>query len=213
MALLKGNKTKIKGHLLAFEELKVAIADENKGLKREVEKLKNRILDIEGKYKKLIEANKKEKQNLERVTEIEEKLKESVCSAQLPAEQEEIIQRVKGDQLINTEEIKKNKELINKVRIELETKQEKLLSSSDEFHEKKLENIISDFQKEITTTIKDQIKEAINEAFQGKKMMDLVNDCVLNLNNKESIQETKCKPVVICQLAKFVYDSFKRITQ
>ena len=28
-----------------------------------------------------------------------------------------------------------------------------------------------------------------------EKMMDLVNDCVLNLNNKENIQETKCKPV------------------
>ena len=26
-------------------------------------------------------------------------------------------------------------------------------------------------------------------------MMDLVNDCVLNLNNEENIQETKCKPV------------------
>ena len=89
---------------------------------------------------------------MERITEIEEKLKESVCYAQLPAEQEEIIQRIKGDQLINTEEIKKNKELINKVRIELETKQEKLLSSSDEFHEEKLENIKSDFQKEITIT-------------------------------------------------------------
>ena len=132
---------------------------------------------------------------MERISEIEEKLKESVCSAQLPAEQKEIIQRVKGDQLINTEEIKKNKELINKVRIELETKQENLLSSSDEFHEKKLENIKSDFQKEITTTKNNQIKEAINEAFQGKKMVDLVNDCVLNLNNKESIQETKYKPV------------------
>ena len=69
------------------------------------------------------------------------------------------------------------------------------LSSSDEFHEKKLENIKSDIQKEITTIMKDQIKEAINEAFQGKKMMGLVNDCVLNLNNKESIQETECKPV------------------
>ena len=63
---------------------------------------------------------------MKRITEIEENLKESVCSAQLPAEQEEIIQRIKGDQVVNTEEIKKNKELINEVRIELETKQEKL---------------------------------------------------------------------------------------
>ena len=126
-----------------LKEKYLAIANETKGLKKEIEKLKNWIVDIEGKYKKLIEANKKEKQNLKRITEIKEKLKESVCSAQLPAEQEEIIQRIKGDQLINTKEIdlKKNKELINKVRIELETKQEKLLSSSDEFHEKKLENI------------------------------------------------------------------------
>ena len=74
------------------------------------------------------------------------------------------------------------------------------MSSSDEFHEKKLENIKSDFQKEITITIKDQINEAINEAFQGKKMIDLVNDCVLNLNNKENIQETKCKPVMLHNL-------------
>ena len=183
--LIEGEHDQDKGHLLALEKLGekyLAMADENKGLKKEVEKLKNGIVDIERKYKKLIEANKKEKQNLERITENEEKLKESVCSAQLPAEQEEIIQRIKGDQLINTEEIKKSKELINKVRIELETKQEKLLSSSDEFHGKKLENIKSDFQKEIIITIKDQIKEAVNEAFQGKKMMDLVNDCVLNLN-------------------------------
>ena len=130
---------------------------------------------------------------MERITEIEEKLKEPVCSAQLSAEQEEITQRIKGDQLINIEEIKKNKGLINKVKIELETKQEKLLSSSDKFHEKKLENIKSDIQKKIKTTIKDKIKEAINEVFQGKKMMELVNDCVLNLNNKEeSIQVTEC---------------------
>ena len=43
--------------------------------------------------------------------------------------------------------------------------------------------------------MKDQIEEAIIEAFQGKEMMDLVNDYVLNLNNKESIQKTDSKPV------------------
>ena len=155
--LIEGEHDQDKGHLLASENLEEkyrAIADENKGLKKEVEKLKNWFVDIDGKYKKLIEANKKEKQNLHKITEIEEKLKESVCSAQVPTEQEEIIQRIKGDQLINTEGIKNNKELINKVKIELETKQEKLLSSSNEFHEKKLENIKSDIRKEIKTTIK-----------------------------------------------------------
>ena len=114
-----------------------------------------------------------------------------------------LFHRIKGDQVINTEKIKKNKELINKVKIELEIKQEKLLSSSDEFHEKKLENIKADIRKEIKTTIKDKIKEAINEAFRGKKMMELVNDCVLNLNNKESIQVTECKPVDATQFEVF----------
>ena len=81
---------------------------------------------------------------MERITEVEEQLKELVCSAQLPGEQEDIIQRIMGDQLIK-----------------IQTKQEKLLSLSDEFHGKKLENIKSDIQKEITTTMEAPIKEAV----------------------------------------------------
>ena len=76
--LIEGEHDQDNCHLLASEKLEEkyrATADENKDLKKEAEKLKNRIVDIEGKYRKLIEANKKEKQNLERITEIEKKIK------------------------------------------------------------------------------------------------------------------------------------------
>ena len=61
-----------------------------------------------------------------------------------------------------------------------------------------MESVKSDIEKEITTILEDEIKDAVNEASQGKEIMNLVNNCVLNFVDFTQFKVLNDPAVNIC---------------